>query len=171
MKNLLFAVFFLSSILTFGQTLRNLKVYCTENFNPKASITVQHANPDYIGITDVLKNNLVMNGFKVISETVAKEKVEMSSKKQFNDSTVNQDISVGKTTYVKSVYIITFSYEHFQNTSGTYLLGLNGQVVDLTNDGEIVTTFSYHHGPALAKKPSKIIIALCKSLKERQKSN
>jgi len=66
--------------------------------------------------------------------------------------------------------VITFSYNYFQNASGTYLQGLNGQVVDLASDGEIVATFSYHHGPAFAKTPSKVITALCESLKEKQKS-
>jgi hypothetical protein len=168
MRKILFAILLLLSFSSFGQSLKNLKVYCTDEFNPKASITVQRANPDYIGITDVLKNNLVMNGFKVISEAVAKERVELSNKKQTSDTTVNQDISLGKTTYIKSVYVITFSYDYFENASGTYLQGLNGQVVDLANDGEIVATFSYHHGPAFAKKPSKVIEALCESLKGKQ---
>ncbi len=170
MKKILSTILLLISISSFGQSLKNLKVYCTDNFNPKASITVQPANPDYIGITDALKNNLVMNGFKVISEQVARERVELSNKRQTSDTTVNQDISLGKTTYLKSVYVITFSYNSFENASGTYLTGINGQVVDLANDGEIVATFSYHHGPGFAKKPSKVIAALCESLREKQKS-
>jgi len=79
MRKILFTILLLISISSFGQSLKNLKVYCTDDFNPKASITVQPANPDYIGITDALKNNLVMNGFKVISEAVAKERVEFIS--------------------------------------------------------------------------------------------
>ena len=170
MKKNLFIILLLIGFSSFGQSIKNLKVYCTANFNRNASITVQPANPDYIGITGALINNLVMNGFKVISETVAKERVELSNKKQTSDTTVNQEISLGKTTYIKSVYVITFSYDYFQNNSGTYLKGLNGQIVDLTNDGEIVATFSYHHGPAFAKTPSKVITALCSALKKDKKS-
>jgi len=168
MRKILFVILLLTSISSFGQSLKNLKVFCTDSFNPKASIMVQSANSDYIGITDALKNNLVMNSFKVISEAVAKERIELSNKKQTTDTTVNQEISLGRTTYVKSVYVITFSYDYFQNTSGTYLTALNGQVVDLANDGEIVATFSYHHGPAFAKTPSKVITALCEALKKNK---
>jgi hypothetical protein len=50
------------------------------------------------------------------------------------------------------------------------LLSLNGQIVDLTNDGEIVATFSYHHGSAFAKTASKVIKALGEALKAKQKS-
>lgn len=169
MRKIFFTILILISISSFGQKLKSLKVYCTDNFNPKASITVQPPHPDYIGIADILKNNLVMNGFKVISETVAKEKVELSNKKQTSDTTVNQEISIGKTNYIKSVYVITFSYNHV-TTIDNYLLSLNGQVVDLANDGEIVATFSYHHSMSFARKPNVVIEALCSALKDKQKS-
>jgi hypothetical protein len=171
MRKLILFILISFAVPSFGQSLKNLKVFCTDNFNPKTSITVQRPTGDYIGIADMLKNNLVMNNFKVISEAVAKERIELSNKKQFTDSTFNQDASLGKTTYVNSVYVITFTYDNFQNASGTYLTALNGQVVDLANDGEIVATFSYHHGPAFAKTPSKVITALCEALKKNKNQN
>jgi hypothetical protein len=77
MKKIFFTILLLNSISLFGQT-----VYCTDNFNPNASITVEPPQTDDIGISDALKNSLVMNGFKVISEKVAKERVELSNKKK-----------------------------------------------------------------------------------------
>lgn len=170
MRKIFFTALFLISISSFGQSLKHLKVYCTDNFNPNTSITVTPPNSDVIGMTDMIKNNLVMNGFKVISEAVAKQRVELSNKKQTSDTTLDQKISVGKTTYINSLYVITFTYDPFINFSGNYILALNGQVVDLANEGEIVATFSYQHGSMGARTPRIVVEALCKALKEKKKS-
>lgn len=168
MKKIFFAILLLISISSFGQSLRNLKVYCTDYFDPNASITVSPPKNDDLIFAGALKNSLVMNGFKVISETVAKEKIELFNKKQTSDTTVNQEISAGKTTYMKSVYVITFDYSEYLNHSD--IADLNGQIVDLANDGVIVATFSFNQGPFGSKKMSTITNALAKALKEKQKS-
>jgi hypothetical protein len=162
------ATIFLISISSFGQTVRNLNVYCTDNFDPNASITVKSPEKDDLIVTDALKNSLVRKGFKVISETVAKEKIELINKKQINDTTVNQEVSVGKTTYIKSIYVITFNYSEYLTHSD--IADLNGQVVDMANDGIIVATFSFHQGAFGSKKMSTITDALAQALKEKQKS-
>lgn len=170
MKKIFFLFFIVLNSTVFAQTLRKLKVYCTDNFNPNAAITVTPPSRDPVGMTDIIKNNLVMKGFKVISEAVAKKRTEISNKIEKTDSTINQDLSIGKTTYMNSVYVITFTYNPYINLSGSYILGLNGQVVDLANDGEIVATFSYQHSSMGARTPRIVAEALCEDLKLKTKS-
>ena len=148
-----------------AQSPKGLKVFCTPNFNTKASITVQSYPDDPLIVVDALKNSLVEAGFKVISEKVAKEKVELSNKGQITDSTFNQDVSLGKTTYIKSVYVITFSYKW---DAYNILTDLQGQIVDLTSDGEIVATFSYSK-KGMPKKPFTITNAIAEMLKNKSK--
>lgn len=167
MKKIYFSILLLISISSSGQSLRNLKVYCTENFDPNASITVTPPKKDDLIFAGALKNSLVVNGFKVISETVAKEKIELFNKKQTSDTTVNQEMSAGTTTYIKSVYAITFDYSEYLNHSD--IADLTGQVADLANDGLIVATFSFYQGAFGSKKMSTIANALAKALKEKHK--
>lgn len=172
MRKLLSIILLLICTTSFGQSLKKLKVFCTDNFDPRASITVEALQYDPVLAADALKNNLVMNGFKVISERVAKEKVEISNKGTISDTTFNQDISAGKTTYLKSVYVITLNYNYRADTGcgGTVMSDMSGQIIDLANDGEIVATFSFKQGGLEGKCTSTVMEALAKALKEKQKS-
>ena len=157
---------------TQGQSLKKLNVFCTEKFDPKSSITVEGLDDDPCLATDALKNSLIINGFKVISERVAKEKIELINKGQTSDTTFNQEISSGKTTYLKSVYVITLNY-NFRRSSGCggiVISTLAGQVVDLANDGEIVATFSFKQGLMEIRCTSTVMEALAKELKTQTKS-
>lgn len=172
MKNILSILLILICTISNGQNLRKLKVFCTDNFDPRASITVESAPYDPLRATDVLKNNLVMNGFKVISEKVAKEKFVIKNKVITNDTSFNQDISAGRTTYIKSVYVITFTYNYRldMGCGGQVISDLNGQIVDLANDGEIVATFSFSQNSFEGKCTSTIMDAIAKTLKEKKKN-
>ena len=154
-----------------GQDYKKLNVFVTEFFDPSESITVEALNKDPLIATNALKNALVMNGFKVISERVAKEKVELKNKGQVSDSTFNQDISLGKTTYMKSVYVVTLNYKYRTDTgcTGSVMSNLSGQIVDLANDGQIVATFSFEQGIFEGKCTSDVMNALAKKLKEQSK--
>ncbi|MBA7548872.1 hypothetical protein ES705_41340 [subsurface metagenome] len=153
-----------------AQNYKKLNVFVTDFFNPNASITVESLNHDPVLATDALKNALVMNGFKVISERVAKEKVELNNKGQVTDSTFNQDVSLGKTTYINSVYVVTLNYKYRADTScgGSVMSNLSGQIVDLVNDGQIVSTFTFRQGAFDGKCKSDIMMALAKKLKQKK---
>ena len=163
---LLTVVFFLSS-LSHGQSLKRVKVFCTDSFNIKAAITVTRLSNDPLLVVDALKNNLVEAGFKVISEKVAKERIELSNKGEVTDSSFKQDISLGKTTYVKSVYVATITYNWNEYNA---LTDLQGQIVDLAADGEIVATFSFRQSGAVpVRKPIEITKAVAEKLKQKVK--
>jgi hypothetical protein len=51
-----------------AQDYKKLNVFVTEFFDARASITVEALNSAPLIPTDPLKNALIMNGFKVISE-------------------------------------------------------------------------------------------------------
>lgn len=150
-----------------AQDYNKLNVFVTDFFDSRASITVEALNYDPVLATDALKNALVMNGFKVISERVAKEKIELNNKGQVTDTSFNQDISIGKTTYLKSVYVVTLNYQYREDMGcgGSVMSNLSGQIVDLANDGQIVATFSFKQGAFEGKCTSDIMNALSKKLK------
>jgi hypothetical protein len=162
----------MSVYLIQGQDLKKLNVFVTDFFDSRASITVEALKQDPLIATDALKNALVMQGFKVISERVAKEKVELSNKGQVSDTTFNQDISVSKTTYLKSIYVITLKYQWRPDIGceGSVINNLSGQIVDLANDGQIVGTFSFKQGSFEGKCTSEVMNALAKKLKELSKN-
>lgn len=169
MKNIAIILIVLCSIQVSAQKkIKNLSVFVTENFDPKTSITVTALNNDPVLAVNHLKNSLLMNGFKVISERVAQEKVEMSNKGEVTDTTFNQDVSVGKTTYVKSVYAITMSYQYRADMGcgGQVISNLTGQIVDLANDGELVATFNFSQNSFQGKCTLTIMQALAAKLKK-----
>lgn len=155
-----------------AQNYKKLNVFVTDFFDARASITVEALNYDPVLATDALKNALVMNGFKVISERVAKEKIELNNKGQVTDTTFNQDISLGKTTYLKSIYVVTLNYQRRADTGcgGSVMSNLSGQIVDLANDGQIVATFTFKQGSFEGKCTSDVMNALAKKLKEQSKN-
>jgi hypothetical protein len=171
MKKMFFLVFILIGTASYGQTLKKLKVFCKDNFDPRASITVEELEQDPVLAVDALKNNLVINGFKVISERVAKEKFEINNNGTKQGSSFNQDLSAGVTTYMKSVYVITLVYSARPDTGcgGVVMSNLSGQIVDLANDGEIVATFSFNQNGLEGKCTSKVMESLAVALKEKQK--
>lgn len=163
---ILLTAVFLSSLLQ-GQSLKRVKVFCTDSFNIKAAITVTRLSNDPLLVVDALKNNLVEAGFKVISEKVAKERIELSNKGEVTDSSFKQDISLGKTTYVKSVYVATITYNWNEYNA---LTDLQGQIVDLAADGEIVATFSFRQSGAVpVRKPIEITKVVAEKLKQKVK--
>ena len=168
MKKLIILSILITSVTVLhAQSLKRVKVFCTDSFNIKVPITVTKLNNDPLLVVDALKNNLVEVGFKVLSERVAKDRVELINKGEFTDSTFKQDISLGRTTYIKSVYAATLTY-----TTNDYnaLTDLQGQIVDLANDGEIVATFSFRQSGAVpVRKPIEITKVIAESLKKKVK--
>ena len=160
---------FMLSFSIQGQEYKKLNVFVTDFFDARASITVEALRSDPLIATDALKNALVMNGFKVISERVAKEKVEINNQGQVSASTFNQDISVSKTTYLNSVYVVTLNYQYRADTGcgGSVMSNLSGQIIDLANEGQIVATFSFKQGGFEGKCTLDIMNALAKKLKEQ----
>ncbi len=163
---------FITVLSIHGQDYKKLKVFVTDLFDARASITVIALKEDPLIATDALKNALVMNGFKVISERVAKEKIELTNKRQATDSTFYQDVSVSKTTYINSVYAVTLNYQSRADTGcgGSVMSNLSGQIIDLANDGLIVATFSFEQGNFEGKCTIDVMNALAKKLKELSKN-
>ena len=169
MNKLLFIILFsLIAASSESQSLKRVKVFCTDSFNTKAPMTVTRLSYDPLLVVDALKNNLVETGFKVLSEKMARERIELSNNGKTTDSTFSQEISLGKTTYIKSVYAVTLSYNVNNDNA---LIDLQGQIVDLASDGEIVATFSFRQSGAVpVRKPRDITKIIAEYLKAK-KSN
>lgn len=151
MKNFLFILllplFILYSNDLIGQKkIKNLKVYIAPDFNSKSSITVEGLTNDDEGVGNTLRTALLMGGFKVISERVAKEKLELKNNGKVDSSEFKQEVSVERTTYINSVYVISMQYSTIAVLgcgNGVGLANISGQIIDLLNGGNIVATFTY----------------------------
>ena len=130
---------------------KNLKVFVSEKFNRKASITIQATGNDNGGSLGAFTNALASMGFKTISATSISNKTEIDESKVKTEDTSNKKTTISNTNYVKSKYLFTIQYGWANRTmSGTAIptgeiqcKNFTGQIVDLNNDSEIIATFSY----------------------------
>jgi len=162
-------ILLVSATCAHSQDLRKLTVFKTPDFDSRASITVEGMSYDPLMVGNALRSALLMQGFKVISERVAQEKIELANKVNYNDSSVTQNSSVGSTTYMKSVYVVTFNYQYRADTGcgGQVMSNMSGQVIDLANDGQIVATFSFKQGSFEGKCADYIMQVLATRLKNK----
>lgn len=171
MRSILVTIALLVQLNSNSQTFKKLKVFTTDSFNAKASITVMALENDNLIAVGLLKNALVTYGFKVISEKVAQDKIEINKKKQQTDTTSIEEATLSRTTYINSIYAITINYQARTDTGcGGYVMSnMTGQIVDLANEGEIVATFSFEQGNLEGKCTSDVMNALALKLKEVSK--
>lgn len=166
--SLLFSIIYSSDLIA-QKKIRNLKVYVSSDFNPKSSITVEGLSNDAEGVGNTLRTALLMGGFKVISERVAQEKLELKNKGQIDSSEFKQEISVEKTTYINSVYVISMQYSTVAVLgcgNGVGLANISGQIIDLLNGGNIVSTFTYKMSMLNSQCPSTVMESLVDILKK-----
>jgi hypothetical protein len=171
MRYLYLILFSLSFHFANSQEYKNLKVFVTDKFDSRASISVENLYYDPCIAADALRTSLVMNGFKVISEKVAREKIELKNSGQFDNNSFQQDVTLEKREYLNSVYLITLNYQNRANTGSckNVMSAMSGQIVDLASDGEIVATFSFKQSNFEGKCPSDIMDALAIKLKVAKK--
>ncbi len=162
-------IFLLAATGLYSQDLRKLSVFKTPEFDSRASITVEGMSYDPIMAGNSLRSALLMQGFKVISERVAQEKIELANKVTYTDTSITQNASVGNTTYMKSVYVVTLNYQYRADTGcgGQVMSNMSGQIIDLANDGQIVATFSFKQGSFEGKCADYIMQVLAARLKKK----
>jgi len=154
------------SVSNNNKQIKNLRVYCKESFDPRATITVEGIYDDPCFAVEALNDGLVINGFNVMSERVAKERNEIDNDVRYSGSRSSERISQGRSTYMNSTYLITFRYRYVEPDHGGVLMTyMNGQIIDLSNQGEIVATFSYTHGGLTWKSAPEVMDALARELK------
>jgi hypothetical protein len=168
MRNTIGAIIFLLAATGLNaQNLRKMSVFKTPQFDSRASITVESMSYDPLIAGSALRSALLMQGFKVISERVAQEKVELANKVTYNDSSFTQNISAGNTTYIKSVYVVTMNYQIRADLGcgGQVMSAMSGQIIDLANDGQIVASFSFKQSSFEGKCADHIMQVLAARLK------
>lgn len=152
---LLIAILIMLSAISFAQKGRkmskNLKIYVSENFNRKASITIQQTGDDKGGALGAFTNALASKGFKTISSTSISNKTEIDESKNKTEHSSDKKTTISNTSYVKSKYLFTFQYAFYERrspgngplTGELQCHSFTGQIVDLNNNSEIIATFNY----------------------------
>jgi hypothetical protein len=149
-----------------GQSLRKLKVFKSSEFSKEASLTVSDLKYDPLGISFVLSNALMQNGFKVISSKSAQERVTLSNSGSNAGGEFNQNMELSKSQTFKSVYVINYSYDWRSDIfcGGSVITRINGQIVDLINDDQVVATFSFNQTDIEGKCAERVMFELVKLL-------
>lgn len=168
---LIIANFAIFSLANAQRDLKKLEVFVTDAFDPKASITVPNFN-DPLLAANSLTNALVMNGFKVISDQVVSDRLELQKDTDLTETGSAQTVSVERKLDIKSTYAVKLEYQTRADTGcgGWVVSRMSGHIVNLDNDGEIVATFSFKQNGLEGKCASDIMNALAKKLKSESMS-
>jgi hypothetical protein len=112
-----------------------------KEFDKNSLVSVERlSSPDMEGL---IENALFMAGYEVVSNKVAKDAVNVSSRT--TEEAENTEIS--RSTTYKSVYVITVSGQYYQGgvigRCQTALLTFSARIVDLSDEGRLVGTFKF----------------------------
>lgn len=121
----------------------NFKVFVSENFDKKASITIQKIGDDRGASLGSLSNSLASRGFKTISSTAISNKTEIDELKIKDENSSDKRTTISNTNYVKSNYLFTVQYSWASIPGRIQCMNFTGQIVDLNNESEIIATFGY----------------------------
>lgn len=117
------------------------------HFTTKSTITVVSSGQDPMGVQGRLENLLMSHGFEVVSEAVARDRLQYEDVGK-SDSLGNSALSasVQRIKEIKAEYILKYSYScRADFPSGTVFSSFNASVVDLAS-GRIVATADFSQG-------------------------
>jgi hypothetical protein len=136
-------------------------------FDRQANLVLisKYSNSNFPGICE---NYLLMEGFNVLSESVAtKRKKEMSNKISF-DSEIQQDVAVSETTYVDTKYMVEITFQDYNDSMmGWVVKSANIKITD-SSTGKIMAIASRKGGgfrKNADKVAEKLISTLVKQIK------
>lgn len=138
MKKALFTFLFVAvSLAVFSQDIKKLVVNTPGKLDVTQAIFVTENSSDPILVSDLLKNALASNGFKVVTEKTA------------------------------ATYNVTFKYTDRSDTGcgGRVMKDFSGQVTDIANGGQIIATFTFSQNSFEGRCAGDIMNALAKKLK------
>jgi hypothetical protein len=112
-----------------AQDLKKLGVFVTDTFDPKASITVPDFNDPLLASTD-LSSALAMNGFKVISDRMAADRLKLNTQMDLTETGSEQNVSLERKLDIKSVYAVKLTYQSRPDTGcgGRVISRLSGHI-------------------------------------------
>lgn len=100
-----------------------------------------------------IETELFNAGFNVVSKKVAERSLNINNTINRN----SQDISISKSTKVKSVYVVTVSSRLVPSLKcPEVVVSFNARIVDLANDGVLVGTFVFKGSMTKYACPSAI---------------
>lgn len=136
-----FLILFLGTILF---SCGSARVYVKPNteFNRQMSLTLTGSNNDGAGLIGELQFALTSNGFNVVSESVARNGVNLSQKGQLNNNSFDFNSQLYKSLELKSVYSLNSRYNYVYNGFTYRITNFQAELVDLFS-GEVVMNVSF----------------------------
>ena len=132
------------------------------NFEPGTTITIERTGDDMEGH---LETSLFMAGFEIVSHDVAVSSLDIKNEIDGN----TQDISVSRSTTVKSVYVITVNSKLVPSLKCPMVVtSFNARIVDLANGGKLIGSFTFNGNMVNYACPSAIANAFALKLKEAE---
>jgi hypothetical protein len=163
-KILLLIALIIIPLITYSQEFTTKEIKRIEKVLKKSNSKIRGFNKnslisvEKIGNSEIeadIETALFMAGFKVVSNKVAKEAVNISN--PLNES--NENIEISNSTSYKSVYVITVAVTYYAEPvigrCQEPLLSFSARIIDLANEGNLVGTFSFSVSTVLSAQCSK----------------
>ena len=141
------------------------EVYVKPNthFNRQMSVTINGTN-DQSGMNGELQYALSSNGFNVVSESVAKNSINLYHNGQLNPNDFNINSQLYKSIELKSVYVLNPTYNWTFNGFTYRILNFHAEVVDLFT-GEVVMNINFRGDRTPNGVAKRIVEELNKQIK------
>ncbi|SHJ67297.1 hypothetical protein SAMN04487911_13014 [Arenibacter nanhaiticus] len=142
------------------------KVYVkpNTNFNRDMSLTVRGTDNDAAGLIGELQFALTSNGFNVVSESVARNGINLSQKGEIENSNFDIKSQLYKSIELKSVYVLIPRYNWHIYAFSYRITNFQAELVDLFS-GEVVMNISFQGDRTPTGVTNRVIEELNKQLK------
>ena len=107
-----------------------------------STITVVSNSRDPEGVTGKLEGILLSRGFKVVSESVAKNLAASSGSIDIKSDNITYNQTRGNIKVIKSVYALKYQYDYVIGLGSNFFKFFNASIIDLST-GEICATIRH----------------------------
>jgi hypothetical protein len=139
MKKIISILLLFSFFSVHSQEYKKLLLTTKGNLSKLGAIYIEPLSNDRLLLVDYFKNSLGANGFKIVIDRK------------------------------EAVYLITVNYHHRNDTGcgGRVIKDMNGQIIEIKNNAEIIANFSFSQSAFEGKCTSDVISALAKRMNEK----
>lgn len=143
-----------------------IEVVKTQDYNSNASVTIVPRGSDYLGIQSRLEHKFLSQGFNVISESTALEKIKYSESTTTNSGSKKEEGEITQIKEIISIYSITFDYEtRVDFPAGEVFSSFSSSVVRMS-DGQLVASADFSQGQMTGKTIDKVLDQFVEKLLE-----
>jgi hypothetical protein len=162
-------IFLISLLGTLLISCGSVRVYVKPNteFSRQMSLTLTGSDNDKAGLIGELQFALTSNGFNVVSESVARNGINLSQEGQLDSDSFDLNSNLYKSLELKSVYALNSRYNLGINplTYSITISSFQAELVDLYT-GEVVISLSFRGNRTPQAVAKRVVEELNKQMKK-----